>query len=148
MGNNELYHHGVLGMKWGVRRYQNYDGTPISNTKRSIVSTQKNKKLEEYIKQHGINPHADIDEATKRLPKISERSSKKVEEMSDSELRTKLNRIKMEQEYNKLNPSTIEKGKQASQKVLKTATTIATVSSTAITIYNNWNTIQKILKKG
>lgn len=31
---NELYHHGIKGMKWGVRRYQNPDGSLTSAGKR------------------------------------------------------------------------------------------------------------------
>lgn len=31
---NELYHHGVKGMKWGVRRYQNPDGSLTAEGKR------------------------------------------------------------------------------------------------------------------
>lgn len=34
----ELYHHGILGQRWGVRRYQNYDGT---YTQRGLVRYRK-----------------------------------------------------------------------------------------------------------
>mgnify|MGYP006974589198 CR=1 FL=1 len=32
--NNELYHHGIKGQRWGVRRYQNKDGTRTAAGKR------------------------------------------------------------------------------------------------------------------
>ena len=34
---NELYHHGVKGQKWGVRRYQNSDGSLTDNGKKRVA---------------------------------------------------------------------------------------------------------------
>ena len=46
MNEYELYHHGILGQKWGVRRFQNEDGSYTSEGKRrrrdSFKSSIKN----------------------------------------------------------------------------------------------------------
>ena len=64
---DELYHHGILGMKWGVRRYQNKDG--------SLTPKGKKRYSEDYnesrnIKRKGIKRMSNDD-----LRKLNNRDS-------------------------------------------------------------------------
>ena len=44
MEYNELYHHGIRGQRWGVRRYQNEDGSRTSRGKKRQSDRNENKK--------------------------------------------------------------------------------------------------------
>lgn len=76
IGENELYHHGIKGQKWGVRRYQNEDGSltaagrkrysddesPSSDNKskspkKGLMQKHQDKLTEHYI-QKGYQPDA------------------------------------------------------------------------------------------
>lgn len=101
---NELYHHGILGMKWGIRRFQNKDG--------SLTAAGKKRAQQ------------DLEEASDDYKKAH--TSKNIKKMSNQELNDVNKRLQMEKEYSKLTNKNNTAGKKFVSGVLLTAaTTIA-----------------------
>lgn len=113
-----LEHHGIKGQKWGVRRFQNKDGT------RTAAGRKRAAEHEDYTRAH---------------------TKKKASEMSDKELRERLNRLDMERRYNQMNPSVVSKGKNFIKNSGKAIGTAVAVTGGAITLYNNVGAIRKIV---
>ena len=124
--DNELIHYGILGMKWGIRRFQNKDGTLTpAGKKRYRERSTTDKPHEDYKRAH---------------------TPKSIKSMSDAELRNRLNRLQMERQYSQLSSSNVSKGREYVQKIIKAGTTVTTVTTTAITLYNNVNKIKSIIE--
>ena len=115
MNENELYHFGVKGMKWGVRKSKSSSGS--SKNRRSKTDGWSDDAKEAY----GIN-------------------KKKVNQMSNAELKKLNERRNLERNYQQLNPNAVKRG-------ISVVATTAAALGTMAALYNNGNQIINIGKK-
>ena len=131
MENSQLYHHGILGMKWGVRRFQNKDGSLTSDGKRHLEQNSKAKQGNNKKKKgHTTN------------------KGKSINELSDDEFRKRINRLELEKRYEALSKkeqkAKMFDGKRFVTQVLENS---GKVVATQLSTYVMGNMVNKVAQK-
>lgn len=162
--SNELYHHGILGMKWGVRRYQNKDGTLTAAGKRKLEKESVKIKKEESIlknrkatvakfdklaeKKRKLEDEKESLDSTKKSKKVSPdkvSSKKSLKDISDDDLKKLLDRARMEKDYlettkriSDLTPQKVSKGRKFIESIKDVAVpALKDAAKTQLTKYLN-----------
>lgn len=144
MNADELKHYGIKGMKWGVRRFQNSDGSLTADGKKRY-SGDNLKDIQKQVNQ-GKNV---VDGVKKTRTKAAEKQHEKkiksdLSQMSDKELRDIVNRLNMEERYTQVMKSRgVETGKNRADKILEYAGTALTIGSSALSIMIAIKELQK-----
>lgn len=152
MRYNELYHHGILGMKWGKRNGPPY---PLTSSQKSSSEKRQakasryltqdikggkdkpNRSAAEVITGETAKSIREVGSAARTIQQIrkknSSRSTERIE-MSDAELRAVINRLNMEKQYRELTTSDVKSGSDYIIDFLDVAGSIASVALSTATI--------------
>lgn len=106
----ELYHHGIKGMKWGVRRYQNKDG--------SLTAAGRARNLVKDTVQSFRDKRKAKREEEERVKAEEAKKNRSIKDLSDAELRERINRLNLERQafdlerqISNLSPKEVDAGK-------------------------------------
>ena len=151
-----LYHHGIIGQRWGLRRYQNEDGTLTDAGQARYdrdVRENRRKKKENRVDTSQPDPNRWVREDLERTKKAvdaagntvnqmktavkntSKKTKLDLSNMSDQELRAAINRNLLEQQYTNIySQQNQSKGREYVQNALEIGGSILAVTGSALSI--------------
>lgn len=159
--NDQLWHWGIKGMKWGVRHYQNPDGTLTAagkkryNRESTANAEKKDNKLSETsvkdpnhwvredreraksVADAGNQMAGNLKTLSDKSMKIQSRRTEKMDlsEMTDQEMRERINRAMLEKQYDDMfNPKKVYSGREAVSDTLEVAGSVLAITSSALSI--------------
>ena len=152
--DNTLCHHGIKGQKWGVRRYQNPDGS-LTNAGRKKYGTKTNFERVQAAKKAatiGVKKRKAMEKANARTAKEIAKYEKKaglnksesksvvksnskpktINEMTNEEIQERIDRINLENKLISLTPQKVSVGQRFVNGVKGAAISIAKEKGTKI----------------
>lgn len=152
MENNELYHYGILGMKWGVRRTPEQLGhrSKSSGSARSAKARVKvDKKKDNASSTKEEKPMTAEEKAKKKEKVLKSRNAKELyankDLFDDQELRTAYQRLMLEKQIKDLTPKQKSRGEAYVDAVIKWGGKTNQLTSTGLQFYKNIQEIGKLM---